>query len=292
MPSSYDKPRRNMSRSKDANDPDRFKDDLALIAEIQAGSTEHWQRFVERFSGLIYSVIRRQLFAEDEDDVRTVFADVLHDLYYGKLAEYEGRAELSTWLIVVSRGKALDFLRSRDGRRAMPAAYPDMTPLQQEVFRRYHAEGLPMEVVIDSLGRAGLEATVEEVAEAVLQIEERVDRHYLRRLETNARAKSLGVVSGRLLEFLAEMRFRADESESARPDRVLDRKERQARAAQVQELISRLYEEEQKALRLRYEREWTAKRISAELGLGSQRRVYTILDRAARKLRNLFKDNK
>lgn len=291
MPSPFDKPRRNMSRSNDANDPDRFADELALIAEIEAGSTAHWQRFVERFSGLIYSVIRRQLFAEDEDDVRTVFTDVLHDLYNGKLAEYKGKAELSTWLIVVSRGKALDFLRSRDGRRALPAAYPDMTEIQQQVFRLYHAEGLPLEVVIESLARSGIHATVEDIAHAVLQIEERVDRHYLRRLESHARAKSLGVVSGRVLDFLAEMRFRGEESDDSRPDRALAGKERAERVQQVQELIAALPEDEQKVLRLRYEEEWTAKRISRELGLGSQRRVYTILDRALRKLRKSFKDN-
>ncbi len=291
MPSFRNKPRRDMSQSPDANDSDRFSDDLALIEEIQSGSVEHWQRFVERFSGLIYSVIRRQLFAEDEDDVRTVFADVLHDLYHGKLAEYKGRAELATWLIVVSRGKALDFLRSRDGRRALPAAYPDFTPLQQQVFRLYHAEGLPMEIVMESLDRAGHKTTVEDVAEAVLEIEGRVDRHYLRRLESNARARSLGAMSGRVLDFLAEMRFRGEDGDDGRPDRALARKEHEERIARVQELVSRLSDEEQKVLNLRYEQDWTAGRIARELELGSQRRVYTILDRALRKLRSLFDDN-
>jgi RNA polymerase sigma factor (sigma-70 family) len=289
MPSFRNKPRRDMSP--DANDSDRFRDDLALIETIQSGSVPHWQRFVERFSGLIYSVVRRQLFAEDEDDVRTVFADVLYDLYNGKLAEYKGRAELATWLIVVSRGKALDFLRSRDGRRALPAAYPDLTPLQQQVFRLYHAEGHPMEVVIESLERAGHTATVEDVAEAVLEIEGQVDRHYLRRLESNSRARSQGVISGRILDFLAEMRFRSEDGDDGRPDRALARKEREERIRRVQELISRLSTEEQEVLRLRYEQDWTAGRIARELELGSQRRVYTILDRAARKLRNLFDDN-
>jgi DNA-directed RNA polymerase specialized sigma24 family protein len=280
-----------MSEPSDTNDPGRFQAELDLIAAIEAGSTEHWQRFVERFSGLIYSVIRRQLFAEDEDDVRTVFVDVLHDLYRGKLSEYKGRAELSTWLIVVVRGKALDFLRARDGRRALPAAYPEFTPFQQEVFRLYHAEGLPLEVVIDALERGGHDASPQEVAEAVLDIEARVDRHYLRRLENNARAKSMGVVSGRILEFLAEAHRLQREGDETRPDRALARKEAEEKMARVRELVEQLPAEEQTVLRLRYEENWTARRISEELELGSQRRVYTILDRALRRLRNLFTDN-
>jgi RNA polymerase sigma factor (sigma-70 family) len=280
-----------MARSSDADDSNRYADELALIAEIQAGSVAHWQRFVERFSGLIYSVIRRKLFAESEDEVRNVFVDVLHELYNGKLGEYKGRAELSTWLIVVARGKALDYLRARDGRRSLPAAYDGMTPLQQEVFRLYHTEGLPLELVIESLARSGHHVGIEEVAETVFEIEEQVDRHYLRRLESNARARSLGVVSGRLLDFLAEMRLRGDSGDDTRPDRVLAARERETLMEEVRSLVEQLSEEEQEVLRLRYSEERTAREIADELGLGSQRRVYTILDRAVRKLRKLLGGN-
>lgn len=280
-----------MPRSRDADDPARYQAEFDLIAEIQSGSVVHWQRFVERYAGLIYSVIRRQLFAEDEDEVRTVFADVLHDLYHGKLDEYKGRAELSTWLIVVSRGKALDYLRSRDGRRALPAAYDSMSPLQREVFRLFHTEGLSLELVVDGLAHAGHDATVEEVAQIILEIEEQVDRHYLRRLESNSRARSLGVVSGRMLDFLAEMRHRGESADDARPDRALAAKERAERMRAVQSLVETLSDEEQQILRLRFDEEWTAARIAEEMGLDSPRRVYTILDRALRKLRKLFEDN-
>jgi len=288
--SHHDKPRPNMTRS-DANDPARYRDDLTLIEAIQSGSEAHWQRFVERFSGLIYSVIRRQLFAEDEDEVRNVYVDVLADLYHGKLAEYEGRAELSTWLIVVSRGKALDYLRARDGRRALPASYDAFTPFQQEVFRLFHAEGLPIELVLETLERSGHPATVDDVADAVLHIESLVDRHYLRRRDATARARSLGVVSGRVLEFLSELHRRQSEAEDDRPDRALARKETEETLERVRALVGRLTEEEQRVLRLRFEENRTAREIAGEMELGSQRRVYTILDRALRKLRNMFTDN-
>ena len=78
----------------------RVQEDLALIEMVLGGSVAHWHAFVDRYAGLIYSVIRRQLFAEEEDDVRTVFADVLESLYRGKLSEFRGSSELSTWLIV------------------------------------------------------------------------------------------------------------------------------------------------------------------------------------------------
>jgi RNA polymerase sigma factor (sigma-70 family) len=166
-----------------------------------------------------------------------------------------------------------------------------MTPLQQEVFRLYHTEGLPLELVIESLARSGHHVGVEEVAETVFEIEEQVDRHYLRRLESNARARSLGVVSGRLLDFLAEMRLRGDSGDDTRPDRVLAARERETLMEEVRSLVEQLSEEEQEVLRLRYSEERTAREIADELGLGSQRRVYTILDRAVRKLRKLLGGN-
>ena len=117
------KPSKPNSSQSPANTPQRetrVQEDLALIEMVLGGSTAHWHAFVDRYAGLIYSVIRRQLFAEEEDEVRTVFADVLESLYRGKLSEFRGSSELSTWLIVVSRGKALDHLRHIQGRRKNP----------------------------------------------------------------------------------------------------------------------------------------------------------------------------
>jgi DNA-directed RNA polymerase specialized sigma24 family protein len=134
----------------------RVQEDLALIDMILGGSTVHWHAFVDRYAGLIYSVVRRQLFVEDDDEVRTVFADILEALYRGKLAEFRGNSELSTWLIVVSRGKALDHLRHLQGRRKHPQGYETLSPFEREVFRLYHVEGLGFDAVIHSLQSAGV----------------------------------------------------------------------------------------------------------------------------------------
>lgn len=262
----------------------RVHEDLALIEMVLGGSTVHWHAFVDRYAGLIYSVVRRQLFVEDEDEVRTVFADILEALYRGKLAEFRGSSELSTWLIVVSRGKALDHLRHLQGRRKNPQGYETLSPFEREVFRLYHVEGLGFDAVIHSLQSAGMPANAEMIAHAVLKIEGTLDRHYLRRLEADAKAPALGVVSGRLLEFLNHMdvvRERTDEHQSEQ----LDRDDTERMAARVRELLAELSDEERDIVRLRFEEGWTAQRIAEEKGLPGQRRVYTILDGVLKKLR-------
>jgi RNA polymerase sigma factor (sigma-70 family) len=268
----------------------RIHEDLALIEMILGGSTAHWHAFVDRYAGLIYSVVRRQLFVEDEDEVRTVFADVLEVLYKGKLAEFRGNSELSTWLIVVSRGKALDHLRHLQGRRKHPQGYETLSSFEREVFRLHHVEGLGFDAVIQSLRSAGLPGTAEMVAHAVLKIESTIDRHYLRRLESDAKAPALGVVSGRLLDYLTHMDIQRERSPDEQPTDHLEREELEKLAGRVRELLADLSDEERDVVRLRYEEGWTAQRIAEEKGLPGQRRVYTILDGAIRKLRKMLDD--
>ena len=263
----------------------RVHEDLALIEMVLGGSTAHWHAFVDRYAGLIYSVIRRQLFAEDEDDVRTVFADVLESLYRGKLAEFRGNSELSTWLIVVSRGKALDHLRHIQGRRKHPQGWDELTTLERYVFKFHFVEGLGFDAVIHSLHSARVPATAEDVAHAVLKIEGTIDKHYLRRLESDAKAPALGVVSGRLLDYMKHMEFEHERDED---DDSLARDGVEKMAARVRELLADLSDEEREVVRLRFEEGWTAQRIADERGLSGQRKVYTILDGALRKLRKLL----
>jgi DNA-directed RNA polymerase specialized sigma24 family protein len=125
------------------------------------------------------------------------------------------------------------------------------------------------------------------VAHAVLKIEGTVDKHYLRRLESDAKAPALGVVSGRLLDYLKHMEFERERVHED-PDDGFTRDGIERMAARVRELLADLSDEERDVVRLRFEEGWTAQRIASERGLASQRKVYTILDGALRKLRRLL----
>lgn len=268
---------------------ERIREGVELARAVAEGSIPHWHTFVDRYAGLIYSVIRRQLFAESEDDVRNVFADVLDVLYRGKLAEFAGRADLSTWLIVVSRGRALDYLRSQTGRRKRPRAMDELSAVEQEVFRLHFVEGLSFEGVIHSLESAGRRVSADDVANAVIRIESMMDPHYLRRLEYAARAPAMGVASGRILRLLGELQIRYESNRPETPERAFERTELEAMGRRVRSLLNEMSDEEREVMRLRFEEEWTARRISDELGLSGPRRVYTLIDQTLRKLRNLLK---
>lgn len=272
-------------RSASGSDP-AHAEDLALVRSILEGSSTAWRDFVERYSGLIHAVVRRYLYSVGPDEVQSLFVDALESLRNRKLATYEGRAALSTWLTLVVRTEVLDHLRRRFGRREVPLALRKLGEMDRTIFRLYYVEGHGFGEVRARLGRNGEPLPISRMLAALRRIEDRLDSRWLRRLSYDLHAQSTGAASGRLLLYLAHVRREFQENAGAHsPDYHLMQREAQKNVARVQTAIERLGEEDRKILTLRYERGWSAKRIAEELGLPSPRGVYTVLDSIVRRLR-------
>ncbi len=260
--------------------------DLATARAILDGSVEAWHSFVDQYGGLILSVIRRHHFG-DEDEIRTVFTDVLEYVYTQALSGYEGRASLATWLAIITRGRTLDHLRSKLGRQRIPAAIEELGEFEQRVFRLYHLEGDSLDALRHKLATEGRGSSLEDVLAAVARIESRLDAHHKRRLAYGCRARNLPGTTGRKLELRDREVARAEEqSHDARPDHALEEQEERSRAwSLVSAALERLSPEEREVLRLKFTEEKTAADIAAELEIESSRRVYTIAERALARLR-------
>lgn len=269
-----------------AREPVARAEDRALVQAILAGSTEAWHRFIRQYSRLILAVIHRYVPRQREDEGRTLYASVLESLYRVKLAGYEGRAALSTWIVLVTRSMVVDDLRKRWGGRELHDALKTLEPFEREVFQHYYVEGLSFGAVRRLVRDGGALPTTERLLSALRRIEERVRGRVARRLSYDLHAQSVGGASGRLLEYLDHARFEFEErAEHQRADfTTLDREARRT-LLRVQAELEKLPDEERRLLTLRFERGWTAKRIAAELGLQEQRSVYTWIDRIVRTLR-------
>lgn len=267
----------------------RREQDLALAQLVVAGDAGAWGRFVERYAGLLYSVIRRYLHPADRDDVRTVFADVLVSLRRSKLRTYEGRAALSTWLTLVARTEALDHLRRRFGRGREARLVARLSHAERKLFRLYHVEGWPAPEVVRALARDGEAWTLDRFVAALRRIEARLGDAWLRRLAYDLHAQSVGAASGRLLEYLDHVRDEfAQRAGAHSPEYHLMEREARRTSEQLTETIASLPPRERELLQLRFERGWTAGRIARELGLPGARGVYSATDRILRRLRRLL----
>ena len=94
-----------------------FRDDADLLQSVIAGDVASWQKFVLKYANYIYGAINR--YCDDDDEKTTVFLHILEKLRedrFSRLNRFEGKAKLSTWLTVVSRRLAIDFLRATYGR--------------------------------------------------------------------------------------------------------------------------------------------------------------------------------
>lgn len=98
------------------------------IKWLVRGDKTAWEAFVERFSPVIYSAVRRTLHAPEhnDDDILDVAQDVFVRLCkneYRLLKTYDSaRASLITWLTLIARSVAIDFLRRRR---------PELVPLDE-----------------------------------------------------------------------------------------------------------------------------------------------------------------
>jgi DNA-directed RNA polymerase specialized sigma24 family protein len=266
--------------------------DFDLVRRVVSGSEAAWHEFLAHYSGLIFSVINRYLHSKENDDSRAVYVNVIDHLYHTKLATYEGRSTLATWLVLVTRTETLDFLRHRFGRHQVPSGIKRLPAIDQEVYRLYYVEGLPLHEVRAQLEQTGSAITLDGLLAALRRIDHRITDRTLKRLSYDLHAQSVGAASGRLLEFLDHVRTEFENHPGGHsPDYLQTEKEARRVLESVRQLIAELPSEERAALMLRYEKGWSARRISEELGIGSPRRIYTLLARLVRDIRTaLYSD--
>jgi len=266
-----------------------FERDVELVAKINSGSVEAWHEFVHQFSDLIFSVLHRQLTAEDPDAIRTVYVDVLKRLYDSELTKYEAISSLSTWLVIVTRGMAIDYLRRKGGRRRAPKGYSDLGTLGRMVFQLHFVEGMGFDAVLCAVNWDSDRYTIDDVALSVETIHETIDRRVLKRLENERYARRHGIESGEFLEYMvhARMEYR-HAAEDAAPDRALLEAEVRRIQKRVEACKERLPAKEREVLGLRYDKGWRAKEIASDLGLENDRAAYSLVYKALRTLRRLL----
>jgi RNA polymerase sigma factor (sigma-70 family) len=263
--------------------------DLALVRRILAGDASAWEGFVERYAGLILAMARRYLRTRDQDDIRTVFVNVLQSLRKTKFQTYEGRAALSTWLTLVARSEVMDHLRRRFGRDLKMKVLERLTPTERELFRLYYVEGLPRQQVLARLEGNGEKWSDDRFVAALHDVERRLGDRWLKRLSYDLHAQSIGASSGRMLEYLDHVRDEFARMEGAfSPEYHIMEREARHTADQLRTTIAAMRPRDRMLLELRFERGWTATQIAAELGMKGQRTVYRAVERILARLRRQF----
>jgi RNA polymerase sigma-70 factor (ECF subfamily) len=107
------------------------RDDVTLVREVAAGRDASLAQLYDRYSGLLYSLALRILGnpAEAQDSVQDALIQV-----WKQASRYDPRrSSVSTWLVLMTRSRCIDRLRSRRaGARAV-------NRLEMEVGQRHES---------------------------------------------------------------------------------------------------------------------------------------------------------
>lgn len=164
--------------------------DAAVIGRIRGGEIDAFEVLMRRYNQRVYRAVRSIL--SDEDEVEDVMQEA-YVLAFTHLADFEGRAAFSTWLVRIAVHEAL--ARARKSRRFDPLSDADdnaSASVDPEVNMSSKETRALLESAIDGL-RAGFrevfvlraveELSTAEVAECLGIREETVKTRYFRAKE-------------------------------------------------------------------------------------------------------------
>ena len=85
--------------------------DQYYIDAIQSGEAQAFAVLVERYQGLVYTIVCRMV--RNKEDAEEVAQDVFVKAFKS-LNTYKGTAKFSTWLYTIAYRKSLDFIKKRN----------------------------------------------------------------------------------------------------------------------------------------------------------------------------------
>lgn len=102
------------------NSDEQNRAEFALIEKIKSGDHSGYRVLVERYSPLVFHVVRR--FEKDEDEVRELAQQIFVKVYE-KLDRFDGKSAWSSWLYRVAMNHCRDYAKNirRDNRRLSEA---------------------------------------------------------------------------------------------------------------------------------------------------------------------------
>lgn len=247
---------------------------LAFLAE--PNSEESWVSFVEICLGTIDRAARRATL--DQDTADDIASEVLGRLrsdwpeLLRRYADSGGGAPFRVWLSVVARRAAIDVLRSRHGRRAVPRSVQRLEPWRRRLWFLTFQEQRSLTETAETLRAEGAwQGEISELTEAFLELEGT--------LPDQAKAPPAPFTSTKSVT----------EGEDSIPSRTLDPATELAHGGARGALLGVLQEllpEERHLVRIYFLEGATAKGVAAAMSLGHPEQVYEKIKAVMRKLRS------
>jgi RNA polymerase sigma factor (sigma-70 family) len=233
-----------------------------------------WCAFLDRYSGLIYHVVRS--FDRDPDRSGNAFLFICEQLSandFRRLRKFDvgGRATFSTWLCAVVRNLCLDWHRKEHGRRRIFDLVTHRDETDQVLFEIVFRRGFSAEEARDELSRRGIDVSFAAVEERICDLRRCLSSRQLWLLSCgNAVLDSINDEEGTFVE-------PADSSPDPEALAALRETHRQVFSA-----VASLTDSDRLLIRLRYQEGLTLQQVAKLVGLKdaqtADRRLRDIID--------------
>lgn len=239
-----------------------------LFSDDAEAAERAWKEFLRRYSSLFLKVIWQ--FERDVDAAMEKYVYVCTHLAANNLArlrkyqpeQREHLPKLSTWLTIVVKNLCVEERRVTHGRRRLPRALLSLSEFDQQVFKHCYWEGYTAQEVSEMIGAVNSEST-SSVRDAL----DRIEALALRPSKTWADALPKAFVSFDEQWHGNGKASDLDESRSS------------------ESLLDVLTSEERLVVQFRFWEDLSAPDIARLMNLSSPRKVYTLLERALKKMR-------
>ena len=168
-----------------------------LIEDPERG----WRAFIDGYTPMLLGLIERAGIV-DRDEIMEVYVQACERLAAGNYAALRrrdpSRGSLTGWLAVVVKRAAVDWVRSRAGRRRMFAAIRELDPFHQRLFELFYWDGRrPTEAAELLRVEMKQDVAVDRVFEALERIDSALSaRHRSELLSMVARSRAATSLEG------------------------------------------------------------------------------------------------
>jgi RNA polymerase sigma factor (sigma-70 family) len=236
--------------------------EIAKILNQFAGNDAErgWREFLSVYSDNIYSAVR--LIARDSDDASDCYlyaCEKLADNDFRRLRAFhpEGRATFNTWLRAVIRNLALDWYRSKYGRKRLFACIAKASVIDQQIYRAIFERKLSLTDAWQEIWNAGAALTFAQFEDRAEGIRQMLSSRQLWLLSTSS--ASIESISMDPDSTATEIADSAPDPETVSAMKEIQHKVRSA--------LRNLENADRLLLRLRFDEELGLREIAAIVGL-------------------------
>jgi len=255
---------------------------LKQLASPDAGAA--WKTFVQRYAGVLISVVRQ--YQRDEQAVNDAFLFVcerLTDNAFRRLQSWKPQegARFDTWLRAVTANLCIDFQRTQTGRTRPPRAVEAMGELEQRVFHCRFGQHLNMAECLEALRPQFPDLNELGLAAVIADLNHSLDSSQHWRLK---------VRHHRFLSFEDPDTQLRVEQQTEWPLSAEDNAAADERHARLQAALAQLPASDRLLLRLRFEQDMPLREVAHIAGLGDLHKARYQIDKALEQLARLLAD--